>query len=284
MEIESIQQFITLLAAAGVTGAGAGAIVVNLLMEKVKIGWTKQANLELEEFKRSANREIEGLKGDISKNNSIITTLLTQQGQAYQKILDKRIDAAQKVWDGIFKLKSLVPEPISFAYKVYTDDELEKNFLSKSTVWPSLCDDIKAIKIDEFAKSTKEISSDLIKIRPFISDKISVLLFVYEIFLGRSVFFLMDSQRKGNAKSWRKDKTLRDLLEPALETNELKYIFDEALVPAGSFHVVCSLLETKILNEINHILLGSKHTEDTIKQTEEWRQLLQTANTGGSTT
>ena len=272
MDLETIKDLVLWLGGTGITSAAISVWVTNLVADRIKFKWSREANLELEEIKRSSNKEIEGLKGDISKNNSIINGLLTQQGQAYQKVLEKKIDAVQRVWEAVLKLKSIVPSAVSLTYNLYSDEELEQNIISKRKGAVDLEKLIVEISMIDFSKAYSEIELESKKLRPFISDNLALLLFVYGAILGRGVFCLTQNYLGEGIKGWRKDVHSKQMLELVLEKKELDYLFNK--IHLGSFDAVRDILETKIINEMNTILLGNAHSEDTIKRVELWSKAL----------
>lgn len=247
--------------------------VVNLDLENVK----KQANIELEYLRKTSNKDIEDLKGEIAKNNSVITTLLVQQGQSYQKLLDKKIDATQKIWSGILQLKATMPSTVALVYDIFVDGEISKGILDEDKGQGALGDEILKIDTNDILNKQIPIIEEIRKLRPFVSAKISLLAFVYSAIIGRLIFMVTDTYKKGKPKEWKDDSGVKQLLETVLEPVEIDYIYNK--IKAGHYLTTMDLLETKMLNEINLMLSGDALVDDAIAQVDKFSKILQNNRT-----
>jgi len=227
----------------------------NLFAKKVQLNWQKLAD-----------QENEKVKGDINRNNSIIAALLGQHGQTNQKVLDKQIESIQKAWENVLKLRSSVPGVVALSYNIFSDDELENGILDEDRGRGILGDLVNDISIKEITELSA-IQNEMRKLRPFLSHKLSLQLFVYGAVLGRLVFILSDSYKKGKVKVWRKDSGLKQLLQTVLNEKEIGHIYS---LNIQGFDIVVDLLETKILNEMNFIISGQKNAEDALSLVDKW--------------
>lgn len=235
-------------------------IISALITDRIKHNW-----------QRTANSEIEKLKGDISKNTVIITTLLGQQAQVYQKVLEKNIDACQKGWENILLLKATVPPVVSLVYDILLDDEIESGILDEDRGHGTFGSQIRDINHIEFGKKFGEISDKIRQLRPFMTERLSLLFFIYGAFLGRSVYHLADTYGKRKPKSWHSDEASKKLFETVLTPHEVEYIYNTKY---PNHSLVTNLMETKIIEEIKNMLSGEKLTGNSIEQVAKLTELL----------
>ncbi|WP_155296239.1 hypothetical protein [Spirosoma rigui] len=240
---------------------------ITIDIESVK----KNGNLELEYYRKYANSEIENLKGDITRNNTLINTLLGQHGQAYQKVLDKRIDSSQKLWHLILEYKSTVPTSVSMAYDIFTDEEIREGILDCDKGLGAWGADLLKINNRELSKLQNPIFDNIVKLRPFLSLKLSQLGFVYGAIMGRMSFILTESYKEGKPRAWVDDDGIKQLLKNVLEPAEIDYIYNK--IQATHYSTTVNILETKIVNEINIMLSGDSIVNDAIIQVEKWNSM-----------
>ncbi len=293
----SKSQFFQWIGGIGVAIIGISVLISSLILERFKQHWQKSASIELENIRRAANIEIEGvkrsatieienikrvsnkdiedLKGDIAKNNSIITTLLGQRGQAYQKVLEKKIVSTQTLWECITKIKVAMPSVVIHAYDILTENEFEKGSLKGAN--GSFARDIEKLSLKDVFSEFNVISSDLSRLRPFISQKLFLTVYVYHGFISRTIWLLKENFQEDNPKGWRKDVGIQYALKSVLSDEEFDYIYKK--IKTHSYSTMLDLLETKIINEINSILSGENLVDDTIAQVIKLSEVLEATKT-----
>lgn len=143
------------------------------------------------------------------------------------------------------ELKDTVPSVVFLSYSIFLDEELENGILDEDRGHGVLGGLIINIRMEEFSSKFSPISDEVRKLRPFLSPKLSLQLFVYGAVLGRLVFILSDGYQKGNVIGWRKDDGTRQILGAVLNEKELEYIYSQNI---QGFDIMTDLLETKILN------------------------------------
>ena len=220
-------------------------------------------------WQRFSNIEIEELKGAINKNNSVVASLTQQFGQNSQKLLDKRIEVSEVCWDMILKTKSSIPASIYSAYNVYRGEELTKERLDESKTGLGL--EIGKISKREFQKELFAHSKDISRYRPFISEKLWILMFAYIGFIGRSTNLLIHGYHIGNIVNWKLDSGVVEIALTVIAKEELKYILDMQFYAYDS---MLQLLENKILQEIKRLMSSEDLAMDSLKAVEKINQIL----------
>lgn len=228
----------------------------------------------IHKWKENSNQRLEGLKGLINKNNSVVTTLTQQIGQNFQKVLDKRIEATEIFWDRILKMKSCMPTVVHLCYQILLDEELNNDTLNKSK--SGFGTQIAKLSEEQFVKELTKNSEDIIIYRPFISERLWVLMFAYQGFIGRTVFLLIDGYRKENIKSWKKDSGVKQIIQTVLSEREFEYILN---LKVHAFDSMLQLIENKILNELKRLISSEDLTENSLTELEKINQILEQKNT-----
>jgi hypothetical protein len=260
---EAVNQIILWAGGIGVLVVAASAWLSKIVSERIQHSWKKNADLELE-----------SVKGSIAKNNIIITSLLGQQGQAYQKVLEKNIEASQKAWDAVLKLKATIPSVVSLSFDIFLDKELENGILDQHGNSGPMSALIKQIDEIAFSQQYGKASDEIRQLRPFLTEKLALLLYVYGAFLGRLVMLLTTSYRKGKVNDWKKDNNTKGILKSVLTDKEADHIFNSDL---PNYSLTVNLLETKIIAEIQSMLSNERITGSTIEQVEKLTNVMKNA-------
>jgi len=170
-----------------------------------------------------------------------------------------------------------MPPVVYLTYSILLDSEVNNQTLDRNTrgdgSFGDLINDIDMYRFtNEYSPFTKEIQ----KLRPFLSQKLSLLLYVYGAVIGRLVYYLKESYSKGKAKPWREDNGTNQLLNAVLNTKEMEFLYDKDNVQ--SLQQTLDLMEVKILDEMNKMLSGHMLADDAIALTRKWSEVNKATN------
>lgn len=217
-----------------------------------------------EKFKQSLkfqfDKQVESVRGEIQKNNNTYNNLFNSFLSNYGKIQDERIEFCKQIWTIVLEIKDGIPAPISLSFSILTDDEL--NTLRSEKPNSGVLDLYKEIKnisdkeIHEFAKSN---SNSLEKIRPFITDKLFYLVYIYRIIVLRSVHLFFESVKKDKPSTWKNDNQIQQILKANLNESEYKAVYEHNF---PTYSQMLNMLESQILVEIRTIISANDLDEN----------------------
>lgn len=256
-------QLIKILGGTGIVITGIIAFVSGLTSQWIVGKWQKSNNHILEE-----------LKGAISRNNSVVSNLTTQYGQSFQKLLDKRINSVDKYWEGMLKMKASIPAVIHLAYQILRDEELNVQILNNTK--SNFGKLISNLDEGKFVMELTAVSGEIVKLRPFLSNELWLLLVAYQGFIGRTVHLIIDGYNRGEITPWRKDDGFRAMVKDVVNQEELKYILG---LDFHAYDTMLQLLESKALQEISKLLSTDELTTNSLQQIEKLTSIISQAGT-----
>ena len=261
----------------GIILTGISVWLGGLISERLKQSWQRSTNRDVENLRATLNKEIEHIKADKQKDTSIVSALLNQSGQINHKVLEKRITSVDAAWDNLLKIRATMPPVVYLTYTILLDSEVNNQTLDKNNrgdgSFGDLINDIDMYRFtNEYSPFTKEIQ----KLRPFLSQKLSLLLYVYGAVIGRLVYYLKENYSKGKAKPWREDNGTNQLLNAVLNTKEMEFLYNKDNVQ--SLQQTLDLMEVKILDEMNKMLSGHMLADDAIALTRKWSEVNKATN------
>jgi hypothetical protein len=154
------------------------------------------------------------------------------------------------------KIRSAIPANIAAAS--YLTDEEQENF-PQFPVFRSLIADAEA---DPVEKRLLRATEGMHDIRPFVGDRIYMLVFVYQAIHGRMEILMRQSLVQGRLDPWWKDSHIHHLLGLVLSQDEVEDLqHSEARLTQ-----LQSMFETKLLQECQPILSGEAAAHFSLKQ------------------
>lgn len=220
----------------------------------------------------SYNSEIENIRGEISKNNSFLTSLIQNYFSSSQKILDKKIQAYELLWTSILKIKESFPGGISLVYQLLPDYEIEKeNAFEDLNTNPKMGPLLRSYDMDTEMKKLVDNGKSLLDLKPYISDNSYKLFYTYQGLIGRITHkFIWDFQ-KSKLYDWKKDDALKSILKVTLTDKELSYIMSIKITALNS---LTELIEYKILQDFRNSLNIKDSTNDTVEYLKDIETIL----------
>jgi hypothetical protein len=220
----------------------------------------------------SYDKRLEDLKGEISKNNTLLNSVVQNYFSSSQKLLDKKIKAYDLLWSSILNIKDNFPSGISAVYQLLIDSDIEKvdaykNLNENTTLGPVLRNYTMEKEMQSFIDNGKI----LLPHKPYLSDESYKLYYTYQGLTGRVTHQFIWEYSKSKLYNWKKDEHLKSVLKITLTDKEIDYIKSLQL---GAFTTLIDLLEYKILQDIRSNLNIKHSAEDTIEYLKDIEQIL----------
>lgn len=216
------------------------------------------------------DKKIEELKGEITKNNETLNAAVQSYFTSSEKLLDKKVEACSTLWQSTLSIRDMFPPDIYLIYQIYTNEELESSGAFDLISHAPLTSGLSRYNIDNTVKPILDLSKSLSSYKPYLNDTSYRLFSVLQGATARILDQFINHYEISKIYNWKKDKALVNLLNIALEDDELKYIIGLNL---ASLRAVMDTIEYKILQEIRGSLSIKHSTEDTIKYVKEVEQL-----------
>lgn len=246
----------------GLVLTGIFGFISKIILGRMQRSWEKKSNIQ-----------IENLKGEIAKSNSLINILTHQVGNGFQKILDKRVDAAEDIWLKTLAIEKNQPDTVQVLYQILQKHEFNNEFIESGNKEISLS--LVEINFPEFVMNSSKIIDELAKYRPYLSEYLWTLIFSFHGFIGRTSFLLIDGYKKNLIKFWLEDKGVREILNSALTKEEIEFLDNSNIQP---YLVAIDIFKTKILNELKKLISSDEFTENVISQVQKINQISKNLN------
>lgn len=114
------------------------------------------------------DKKLEDLKGEITKSNGILNSIIQNYFSSSQKLFDKKIQGYELLWSSVLKIKNQFPSGISMVYQLLADEEIEKSDAFKSlNNNPKLGPLLRTYSLDEEMKKLVDNSTVLNFSKPY---------------------------------------------------------------------------------------------------------------------
>lgn len=228
----------------------------------------------LNKWQLSNEKEVAELKGLINQNNLIVSNLITLYGNNFQKILDKRLESTEYLWESASKIRNSIPFPIGLAFQILHDEEFTIDKLNQGTI--KLADEILKIRSEFEMEKLTEDTLQINLLRIYLSDQLWLLYFVYRAFIGRSVHLFINGVKDNKIVLWKNDKPTINILKNVLKEKEILYVLNLKIF---GFYSTLDLLENKIMYEIKKFTSNEDITSDSLSLLEKVNLIKEQRNT-----
>jgi hypothetical protein len=230
-----------------------GTLVVSGGVSVLIFEWLKNR------WKKRNDEQLEALKGEIQRSNSAVGYLSSAYLTNFNKVQDKRIEAAEHLWSAVLKIKDAIPPVVYMAHTILLDEEF---IYQKVAGIATIKQETMAIDEMLHVQQLNTIRKEMEFYKPFLMDKADLLFTVYQGLIGRVSFNFIKGFRKGIISSWKKDEPTKNFLKQVLSGKEMNAIYTARV---SSFEIAITILQTKILSEIRESLYGKNLTLDTLE-------------------
>lgn len=247
---------------------GLAAILLAVLTLFAKIFQTR-----LQQWGELRNsKQIESLKGNISKNSSLLNSIAEDYFAHSQKLADKKIQGYELLWSLVQNVKKQFPPAITLVHVIFSDrwfesssavSDLQRN-AKLNKLLNSYDGEPEALKIIESTES-------LTAFRPFLTDKSFKLFYTYRALAGRVTIEFLKDFKENKIYYWKADSHIAPLLEIVLTDKEIKYL---ETTSNSSLPALFDLLEYKILQDLRANLNIKETTADTIQHLKDIERIL----------
>lgn len=229
----------------------------------------------LEKWKGAQIKEVEALKSELEKSNLLVEKISNSISSTYLDTNKRRVENIEQVWAIMMKMKWQIPPLVNFAYKALTREELE-NLPNSTNI--SLQDLISQFNPEDFFNSQHELFTQAEQKRPFLGENMWMHFYVYQAFIGRTIFLLYDGLKKGKVKHWKDDEPIiRDILRAVISDDELKKLIMNDFI---AFNNILSFLESQVTIDITEQLTGKRITEQSVKYSIDLSRMSQSHEIG----
>lgn len=236
-----------------------GFLVRNWVTKAVSYQYdTKLENLK-SELRLSQEAFLEKLRADRASREAIRIATLGNFSAAQQAAYKKRIEAVDVLWKAVRQLGTAIPE-MAYIYAIDTIGYKEELFGSK------LKGPLKSIDYLKALGPSQSNFNQVAEVRPFISEELYSLFFVFQAIRGRSLSTTCHSYQQGKLQLWFEEYETIELLKRVLTEDEWEVFSKKKSCQLQWF---CQLLETKISVAIARFLSGEESATVTAEYTSK---------------
>ena len=239
--------------------AGIGFLVKNWVIKAISYQYDTKLESLKSELRLSQETFLENIREDRANRESIRAVTLANFSAAQQTAYTRRIEAVDVLWKAVLQSRTAPPE---MAY-IYVVDMIGY----KEEFWgPNLKDPLKSINYVEALKSSRSNFDQVEKERPFISEELYSLFFVFRAILVRSLSTTCHSYQQGKLQLWFREHGTIELLKQVLTEDE----WDEfSKKKSCQLQWFCQRLESKISVAIARLLSGEESATATAEYTSK---------------
>src|SRR5688572_7611159 len=137
-----IQEILLIFGGASAIAIGVSTFIGNLISKRIISKWQLESQ-----------KQLELLKGELSKNQSVTNSLLSTHSSGFQSAQEKRISAIEKIWDATLKTVTF-SSTTSLIYRILTEDELKNIHKSNSIGAKNMLTQLNKLNPEEFMNNT----------------------------------------------------------------------------------------------------------------------------------
>lgn len=213
---------------------------------------------------------VEGIKGKISKEISVLTNLITVTSSSYQTAHKMRLDSIISSWDIILTIKERISD-INVIYSILTEKEIENIYKIESKGNSNMRNILKNISHAELVKTLNQITVNFDKIRPFLGEELWKKIYIFRAFVLRVYHLTIEGIKNKKITNWIYDDNCMKLLLNILNIEETDYI---STLTFDNLGTAIDLMEQKILNDIQKILSGENATTTSFNQFKIFQDII----------
>lgn len=229
------------------------------------------SNKIISKWQLENQKQLELLKGEISKNQNIMNSLMASFSSGHQSAQEKRIQAVDCIWDATIKTITF-GDRINSIYSILTSDELKDVYISEDPRIKNLRTEIDRLDLEKFVENTKDSHVKVEKLRPFILPETYRLFLLLHTFTGRSIHLFKKDKGFQKITLWKDDNAILTALKVELSEEEISYAIS---LNINSFSTIVNIIESKILNNCNKTLSGELALDSSLEQAQKLAKVLE---------
>ncbi|KAF5080217.1 hypothetical protein DSECCO2_121470 [anaerobic digester metagenome] len=221
------------------------------------------------------NKQTEELKGEISKNNALLTSSAQNYFSSSEKLIDKKIEAYWILWEKVQVIKDHIIPEMGIIYNILTNEEIDDPHTFKKIGQESNIVQYMELRTNIAIKPICDASKKVALHRPFISDQAFTLFIVLQIFVSRLRYKFIESYINREIYNWKKDKATVGVLRASLKENEINHIMN---IDVYSLRTLIEIIEHKIIQTTKRDLNINHTAEDAVQYVRKMEELFKGVN------
>lgn len=200
------------------------------------------------DWKEKQEIEISNLRSKLKVDEETFSNLLNIYKSSTDEIQKKRIAAATELWEITITVKNM--ESNIFFYGMLKDSEYDDFY--KKEIFQKILKNLPTQEV--FDNTYQTVIKRENYLRPFVTDAIWMTYHTYRSFIYRVHWSLYKAlQEEKRVPNWKENSDTKKRLSCVIDENELNGIYN---LPSGSFDIITSYLEEKLIIEMNKMFSG----------------------------
>lgn len=228
------------------------------IIEKVKLS-----------LKHDYDERLEKFKDDLTSNQTILNNILASSNNSYQAYQTERINAIKIFWENYLSIResiSMVRSLDSFILRDEFSDLYSSKWKGANTVELQL----QSIDLNKLG-ILSEYQGNIELVRPYLNESIWIKTLFLVTFVGRIQYLYKTGTSSKSVEHFMNDSALVNLLQKHLKADEFKYIKE---LKFNVINSVQSFVEQSILSNIQEILKGNEHSDNTFTKAKSLIELM----------
>lgn len=220
-------------------------------------------------IKSEYDNKLENIRGDISRNHTILNTVLTSQNQTFQVGQGERLNAVKTLWTNYLTIRnSLVV--VSSIDDILLETEFNTLYTNQWQGNDLVDKTLQTLSLDKLTELTKAQEA-IEAIRPFLNEQIWLNIVYLKTFSGRLIYLYYKGCHDRQIKHWKNDTALLKWVKDALTDNEFQFLSKSNMASAKVFQ---NFIEQKLLTEIHNIITGQVAADNTYNRALQLTDLI----------
>jgi len=206
---------------------------------------------------KSKQKEIEILKGQLSKNESVLLSIANAMSNSYVSSNSMILEHYQKVWNAMLGIKKNISPFVYIVYTVLTKEEFLE--IKKH---PEIYNGI--LKCDMASEQSKlsRIDENIEQSRIFISPKAWIIFFVFRALYGRITYLAYENAKNDKRLYWLDDQVfISQIINSAIPSDEYSKLIENPILALPN---VSNYLEFQFQKEVQKQVYGKALKDETI--------------------
>jgi hypothetical protein len=206
---------------------------------------------------KSKQKEIEILKGQLSKNENVLLSIVNAMSNSYVSSNSMILEHYQKVWNAMLGIKKNISPFVYIVYTVFTKEE----FYNIKTQ-PKIYDGILECDMISEQRKLNSIDEKIEESRIFISPKAWIIFFVFRALYSRITYLAYENAKNDKRLYWLDDQVfISQIINSVISNDEFSKLIENPLLALPN---VSNYLEFQFQKEVQKQVYGKALKDETI--------------------
>lgn len=222
------------------------------------------------ELKYNYEAKVEILKSEFQRESEKLRFATSTFGEAQRAVHQRKLDALEKLWQGVLAINSGCPTVLKML-DIVTVDELPQ--VVKKDTFLTL---MKGVELKAMQSVLEKLTGDYEVVRPYVGEVLWTQFQVYQTVVMRSSVLASQWETDPKKLDWGSDQMNQALITAAVGTKAFEEFSNKSF---GRLSWLEQKITGLILKGIEQVISGRTFGEEALRQAEQLETLIQKAKT-----